>query len=118
MARLATIGDYLAESRRLLQDEIVPYRYSDVDLVEALNLCLMEVRRTRPDLLLPRFEIPSVDPVGFNPTDPVVFEEMYRTAVVYYMVGRIQLRDDENTQDARAASLLNKFLANMLTTQS
>ena len=118
MARLATIGEYLKESRRLLQDEIVPYRYPDIDLVEALNLCLMEVRRTRPDLLLPRFDIPEIDPLLFAPTDPVTFEPMYRTAVVYYMVGRMQLRDDENTQDARAASLLNKFLSNMLTIQS
>lgn len=118
MARLETVGQYLAESRRLLQDEVTPYRYPDADMVEALSICLMEVRRLRPDLLLPRFEIQDIDPATFTPDDPVAFEPMYRPSIVYYIVGRMQLRDDENTQDARAASLLNKFVSNMLTIQS
>ena len=118
MSQLATIGDYLAESRRLLQDEIVPYRYPDGDLVEALNIGLMEVRRLRPDLLLPRFEIPTIPPTGYDPLATITLDKMYRSSMVYYMVGRAQLRDDENTQDARAASLLNKFLSNMLTIAS
>ena len=118
MPALATVGDYLAESRRLLQDEVVPYRYPDKDLVEALNIGLTEVRRLRADLFLPKFEIPYYDSTTINMTEPVVFEPMYRVSLVYYMVGRAQLRDDEQTQDARAASLLTKFIGNMLTIQS
>jgi hypothetical protein len=103
VATLATVGDYLSESRRLLQDEIVPYRYPDKDLVEALNVGLMEVRRVRPDLLLPLFDIPRFDSVTIPTTGVVTIDPMYRASLVYYIVGRAQLRDDEQTQDARAA---------------
>ena len=44
----------------------------------------------------------------------IPFEPMYRSSLVYYMVGRAQLRDDEATTDARAASLLTKFTQQML----
>jgi len=118
MSQLATLGDYLIESRRLLQDEIVPYRYPDSDLVEALGIGLMEVRRVRPDLLLPLFDVPVLPATGFNPSTAITLDVMYRPAMIYYMVGRAQLRDDENTQDARAASLLNKFVSQMLTIAS
>jgi hypothetical protein len=39
---------------------------------------------------------------------------MYRSALVYYVIGRIQLRDDEPTVDARAGALLQKFTAQLL----
>ena len=39
---------------------------------------------------------------------------MYRNAVDYYMVGRMQLRDDEPTQDQRAARLLQAFVAKLM----
>jgi hypothetical protein len=115
---LDTLGDYVAECRRLLQDEVdTPYRYPTADLVAALNLALLEVRRVRPDLLMPTFEIAFFgDPD--DTTAPVNFEPMYRTALVYYVVGRIQLRDDEQTQDARAASLMTKFLGQLLSVQA
>jgi hypothetical protein len=43
---------------------------------------------------------------------------MYRVSLLYYICGQAQLRDDENTQDARASVFLNKFVAQMLTIQS
>jgi len=119
---LDTVGQYLVESRRLLQDEVEPYRYPDSDMIDALNIALLEARRLRADLFLPAFLIPWFDPTKTSPgTDldtPVPFEPMYRQSLVYYMVGRMQLRDDESTTDARAASLLTKFAAQMLTIQS
>ena len=122
MPALETVGQYLAESRRLLQDEYTPYRYPDKDLVEALNIGLMEAKRLRADLFLPLFEIPWFDPTKTSPgTDldkKVTLDPMYRSALIYYVVGRIQLRDDEPTTDARAASLLQKFTAQLLTVAS
>jgi len=119
---LGTVGQYLEESRRLLQDEFLPYRYPDDDLVDALNIALLEARRLRADLFLPAFEIPYFDPTaGALPTTktkPVPFEPMYRQSLVYYIVGRAQLRDDESTTDARAASLMTKFTAQLLSIQS
>jgi hypothetical protein len=118
MPALETVGQYLEEARRLLQDEYTPYRYPDEDLVDAMNIGLMEARRLRPDLFLPLFDIPWFDPTKTAPgTDlakPVTLDPMYRGTLVYYVVGRIQLRDDEPTVDQRAAGLLQKFTAQLL----
>jgi len=122
MPALETVGQYLEESRRLLQDEFTPYRYPDDDLIDAMNIGLMEARRLRPDLFLPLFEIPWFDPTKSSPDSdlnkPVTLDPMYRSSLVYYIVGRMQLRDDEPTVDQRAAGLLQKFVGQMLTIQS
>lgn len=122
MPALETVGQYIEESRRLLQDEFTPYRYPDDDLVDALNIGLLEARRLRADLFLPLFELPWFDPTKTAPgTDlakPVTLDPMYRQALVYYVVGRMQLRDDEPTVDSRAAGLLQKFTAQLLTVAS
>lgn len=115
-AALETVGQYLTEARRLLQDEYAPaYRYPDTDLVEALNLALQEARRLRPDLFLPLFEVPFVDSVGtIDKTAKITLDPMYRPSLIYYVVGRAQLRDDEPTVDSRAAGLMQKFTQQML----
>ena len=119
MAALDTVGHYLEEARRLLQDEITPYRYEDDDLVDALNIGILEARRLRADLFLPLFEIPWFSPSGtIDKAAPVTIDPMYRPALVYYIVGRAQLRDDESTTDQRASALLTKFVGQMLTIQS
>jgi hypothetical protein len=122
MPALDTVGQYLEETRRLLQDEVVPYRYPDDDLVDALNIGLMEARRLRADLFLPLFDIPWFDPTRTSPgTDldaKVTLDPMYRSALVYYIVGRAQLRDDEPTTDTRASALITKFTAQLLKIQS
>jgi hypothetical protein len=116
MPALDTLGDYLTEARRLLQDEQEPYRYPDADMIEALNIGLMETRRLRADLFLPAFDVPFLASADTN--TPVAMDQMYRSALVYYIVGRMQLRDDEPTVDQRAASLLQKFTAQLLTIAS
>ena len=119
MPALETVGQYMEEARRLLQDEISPYRYPDDDLVDSLNIGLMEARRLRADLFLPLFDIPWTDPSGTIDEDtPITMDPMYRQSLVYYMVGRMQLRDDEPTADQRAASLMTKFTAQLLTITS
>jgi hypothetical protein len=116
MPALETVGQYLDEARRLLQDEYAPaYRYPDKDLVEALNIGLMEARRLRPDLFLPLFEVPFVDTAGtIDTTTKITLDPMYRSSLIYYVVGRAQLRDDEPTEDQRASALLQKFIGQML----
>jgi hypothetical protein len=114
---LDTVGQYLEEARRLLQDEISPYRYPDDDLVDALNIGLLEARRLRADLFLPLFEIEWFDPtvaIATTKAKPVTFDPMYRQALVYYICGRAQLRDDEPTTDQRASAMLTKFTSQLL----
>ena len=116
MPALETVGQYLEEARRLLQDEVIPYRYPDDDLVDALNIGLMEARRLRADLFLPLFDVPWTDPSGtIDTTVTITMDPMYRSTLVYYVVGRAQLRDDEPTVDQRAAGLIQKFTAQLLT---
>jgi hypothetical protein len=121
MAALDTVGQYVKESRRLLQDEDVPYRYPDGDFIDALNFALLEARRLRADLLLPAFVIPWFDPGKTTTPDLAVlvpFEPMYRPALVFYICGRIQVRDEEPTTDSRASAFMTKFTAQMLSIEA
>lgn len=115
---LVTIEDYITEVRDLLQDTVdSPYRYDNAALIRALNNGLLEIRRIRPDLMINYFdegEIPQFETDDSELEEDVPLDQMYRSALVYYIAGRAQLRDEENTQDARAAMFLNKFV-NQLT---
>lgn len=115
MAALALVSDYLTEARALMQDTVVPYRYADADLIRALNIGLLECRRIRPDLFIGRMDaVPDYTTTG----QTVVFDQQYRSALVYYIVGRAGIRDDEPDADQRASAFLNKFLAQLQTVQA
>jgi hypothetical protein len=119
MPALETVGAYLKESRVLLQDTRVPYRYSDAELVDCLNTGILEARRLRADLFLPTFTIPYFDTSGtINSTAKVAIDPMYRPAFLYYIVGKAQLRDEESTTDQRASAFLTKFTSQLLTIAS
>ena len=107
---LDTVADYVSEARVLLQDQVVPYRYADNELVTGLNLAFLEGRRLRPDLFIVN-AIPS-----FTDADSttVKLDEQYRVAFLYYVCGNAQMRDEENTQDARSADFMQKFTAKLL----
>lgn len=120
MPALDTVADYITESRRLLQDKHVPYRYADIDIVDYLNFALMEARRLRADLFISNnFDVPFFDSTGtINTAAKVPMDPQYRVPLTYYIVGRCQLRDDEATTDQRSAAFLQKFLTQMLTITS
>jgi hypothetical protein len=42
----------------------------------------------------------------------------FRSALLYYVMGQVQIRDDEEVTDARASQFLNKFAAQLLTVAS
>lgn len=111
MAMLDTVADYVREARTLLQDQVPTYRYSDAELLSALNMGVLTARRLRPDLFI------DVDPLPyFTAVDTTEFDmdEQYRLPFVYYMVGHAQLRDEEDTQDQRASAFIGKFTQQML----
>lgn len=112
MPTLETVQQYIDECRVLLQDKNAPFRYSDVEIITGLNIGLMEARRLRADLFLPAFVLPEAT-IGAL-TAPIAFDPMYRSALIYYVVGRMQLRDDEPTVDGRAAAMLTKFTQQLL----
>lgn len=113
---LDTVSDYVTQSRILLQDQVAPYRYPDADLVAALSMGMMEARKLRPDLFLAA----SFTPPSFTANDStaVSMDVQYRVPFVYYICGLAQLRDEENTQDARATVFLNSFIAKLTSAQA
>lgn len=106
---LDTVADYVTQARVLLQDTYAPaYRYPDLDIVNALNFGLMRARQVRADLFLATDGV--VPYFTASDSSPVPFEVMYRQGLLMFAVGHIQLRDDEETQDSRAAGLMNAFV--------
>lgn len=115
---LDTVQDYLDRARVLLLDEVEPFRYPTSDLVENLNMGVMEMRRIRPDIMQAHFRTSLPDFGVSTLTDTVPVDPQYRVALLYYICGHAHLRDEEGTQDTRAAALLNKFVAQMTTIQA
>lgn len=112
---LDIVADYVVEVRRILQDTVTPYRYTDTNLCSALNMGLLEARRLRPDLFLTSGLRNSVPSFPVSNATAVPMDPQYRPALVYYMAGQTQLMDEETTQDARASVFLNKFVSQLLT---
>jgi hypothetical protein len=114
VADLATVQNYVDRARVLLQDQGTTERYPDADIVDALNSGISEAARVRPDLFLTYLRtrtIPSYS-VGSLAT-AVDIDPIWRSTFLNYIVGYIQIRDDEDTQDARAAAFLNTFVAQL-----
>jgi len=114
---LVTVADYIRDARILLQDTVSEYRYADSDLVEALNIAIREAVRLRPDLFFKLLRTGGGLPTYSSSTTSttVAVDQRYQSSMLYYIVGWVQLRDDENTQDSRSAVLLNKFASQFLT---
>ena len=106
MAGFNAVTDYVSYARVLLQDQVLPYRYPDPDLVSALNQAVTESARLRPDLWLGVATLPQY---SANDNEAVAVPTIYQMAFVWYMVGITQLRDEEYTQDSRASLFLQEF---------
>src|SRR5262245_53879967 len=112
---LNTVADYVADARVLLQDTIEDYRYSDAELVTALNLGIMTARRNRPDLFLEVTDVPQFVVGDVAAATAFAMDVQYRVPFLFFMVGFAQLRDEEDTQDARAAAFIGKFTQQLMT---
>lgn len=109
---LETVDKYVSLARTLLSDTVdSPFRYPDTDLVLALSLALQEAKRLRPDLFLNA----PLQTFTVNDTTVVNMDELYRMPLVYYMIGHVQMRDDEEVQDQRAAAFIGMFKASLTT---
>jgi hypothetical protein len=116
---IRTIGTLLAEARTLLQDKVQAYRYSDDELLENFNGAVGEARIKRPDLFLGRG---LRAPLPFHTTAdlaaPFPYDIIIYQAALYYVVGRAELREDSFSNDSRAVSMMNKFVAQLTAVQS
>lgn len=109
---MAAVSDYISRARSLLQDLVVPYRYSDADLVDALNAAITESSRVRPDFWLNIASLPQYSSGSLGTT--VVIDQRYQMTFIYFIVGLMQLRDAEDTQDPRALGFIDKFAKALL----
>lgn len=110
---LTTVANYITEARALLQDQTAPYRYSDDEIVRALNMAIQDARRVRAELFQAYFDL-SLPQYSSGATGATVdIDPMYRTSFLFYIVGAMQLRDQEDTTDARASNFLNKFVTDL-----
>lgn len=118
MAELDTVQNYVDKVRTLLQDLIPPYRFDDDQLVGNLNAAILDSRRIRPELLMNYFKspLPYYDPT--NMAALVDFEPMYRMSLVYHMAGYTQLQDNENVDDNRGATFMQRWAFMLLQGQT
>ena len=110
---LDTVQDYVSAARVLLQDTVAPYRYADADMIAELNLAVLEAKRVRPDLFF-SYRGKNSYPTFVNLTDAVPFEDVYKPALTYYLVGKCTLRDEEDTDDKRGIGMVQKFTAQLI----
>jgi hypothetical protein len=117
--QFALLDDLVNQIRVLLQDVDVSsgeYRYSTDSIVMNLNMGLWEMYRLRPDIFLPLdFVVPQFSAVDMSAA--ITIETQYVPMLIYYAVGLTQLRDDEETQDARAMAFKSMFMAGLMSVQ-
>jgi hypothetical protein len=106
---LNTVQSLIDDVRTLLLDKVQPYRYGDDELMVALNTALLEARRTRADLFVTRWGGNSVPYYAAPTGEQFCIEPQFRLGFVYGTAAHALLRDDEDVQDARAASFLGRF---------
>jgi len=104
-----TVGQLITQVRVLLQDtDALGYRYDEASIYQALNEGLLETIRTRPDFYRGQTTVPQYStPADVNTT--LVYPDAYKPALVDYVCGRVQLRDDEATTDQRAGVFITSF---------
>lgn len=111
-----TVANVISRARGLLQDEDIDVqRFSDQAFVDALNDGLLETRKLRPDMFRDNLgDVPQYVTSDIAAATVISYEQMYVPALVIYVAGRIQLRDDESNNDGRATVFLNAFVAKLV----
>lgn len=115
---LDTVSDYIVSARRLLLDEVEPYRFPSADIVDALNMGVQEMVRMRPDVFFKAMRTSAMPTYSSGSLSTAIgIDYRYRGALLFYVVGMVQLRDDETTQDSRAGAFIQRFSAQMTSLQ-
>jgi hypothetical protein len=131
--RYTNVTQFVVASRSLLQDLISPYRYTDGEVVFALNQAIGAINRIRPDIFLDlKYQRPlrksDVDdglPGVYTTTDiaflsdnvtydgangtMVPIPSKYFEPTLWFITGWLQLFDVADTQDQRSQAFLAKF---------
>lgn len=107
-APFGSVQALIDDVRVLLLDAVIPYRYTDDELIVALNTALLEARRIRADLFVTRFGT-AVPSYAAPSSEPFCMEPQFMLAFVYGTLAHALLRDDEDVQDQRANTFMTRF---------
>lgn len=115
MSSSLTVNDILYQARLILQDTAAE-RYSDTNLLFALNFAISDMRRIRPDIIALQG---TVQDFPFNTTQlaqnvRVPVDDMYYAPLVAFVAGWAELADDEHVDSTRAGSLLQRFASQLM----
>lgn len=102
---MATLQDVINSVRVDLQDADA-IRYTNAQLLGFANDGIQGAFRKRPDFRLGSYTS-SITVYGL--TDSVPLPVQYQMLLIHYVAARAELRDDEYSQDGRAAALMNLF---------
>ena len=116
-----TYENLITEARQLLQDtDSSAYRWDDTYLFNTLNRGLQELGRIRPDAFYDLYDANSLNIPEIVDDDAAVAPQydwattfqlnmQYYNPLLAYIVGSIEITDDEFTVDGRAMMLLQQF---------
>lgn len=106
MPRLVT--EATLDARRLLQDQAVPFRYPDADLLEYANQAITAMHRLRPDLMVGGAWQPPARLTGAQEL-PAIVDTWFFSALVSYIVGMAESRDDQFADGSRALVFVSRL---------
>lgn len=104
-----TLAQVVEVVRGIVQDSATPFRYSTTSILTAISEAVAEARRIRPDLFVENLLDDSPWYTESNLNDPLPLPTMYFPAVVNFVAGRTQLRDEQFSSDGRAVMLISSF---------
>lgn len=116
-----TLDDAVNEIRMLINDNDPDgYRFTQTQVLQKVNTALREVYRYRPDAYVGNFTqgiLSANSPMTYDPTDlgknpATAFpldDRLFFSPVVFYVVGMLDLTDDEFADDNRAMTVLAAF---------
>lgn len=106
-----TVAQLIARARVDLNDtDADAYRYETSDLLGFVNSAVLEIWRNRPDFFYG--ESSATQYVDADVTGSTEYRfPQFADVTVRYVVGRAEIRDDEFTNDGRAAQMLQMFSA-------
>jgi hypothetical protein len=114
-----TLGDIETQARNILNDTIQEagaYRYSSQEIYDAFNDALLQTRAKRPDAFLAlglRNTIPQYSATT-DATVPFPLDLIYFPAFLFYVCGRVELKEDTFADDKRSVTLMKTFTQMLL----
>lgn len=116
-----TLDDSITEIRGLINDaDPDGYRYTQAFVLTKINTALRVVYSLRPDAFIGNFTLPVLSnnalvtydetDLGLLPPTPwPIDDRLFFAPVVFYVVGMLDLSDDEFADDNRAMTVLQAF---------